>query len=177
MSKVKKKFMARGADVSARTAVAGPKPPDKRLPFTTVTTLKAAIIIAILGVVVFFSGLSGQFLGDDSTQIVNNIPVHSVTNIGTYFNGSTFYDGQAKLGGVYYRPLMTTTFSVLYALFGANPFSFHLVQLLLHILCAFVLFLVLRYFLWSSTSLALALVFLLHPITSQAVFSIACTQS
>src|SRR5437867_1742930 len=61
------------AAVSAQTAVAGPKPRDKRLlRFTTVTTLKAAFIIAVLGVVVFFSGLSSPFLGDDWAQIVNN---------------------------------------------------------------------------------------------------------
>ncbi len=135
-------------------------------------TIKAALLIAAIGVAVYFSGLSGQFLGDDTTQIINNVPVHSIANIATFFSGGTSYNGQIKLSGVYYRPLMTTTFSLLYTLFGPNPVWFHLLQLLLHILCAFVLFLVLRYFLRPTTSLILALVFLVHPINSQAVFSI-----
>src|SRR4051812_6468548 len=71
------------------------------------TDLRTAILMAVTGITVFFSGLKSPFMGDDMSQIVNNIPVHSIANIGTFFNGSTFFTGTGQpLTGFYYRPLM-----------------------------------------------------------------------
>ncbi len=109
---------------------------------TRITSFKAALIIAILGVVVFSTGLTNQFAGDDQGQIVDNVAVHSITNVPAFFQGSTFYNGSGQvLTGKYYRPLMTTVFSLLYTLFGPQPVAFHLLQLLLHMLGTFILFL------------------------------------
>src|SRR6266550_635536 len=97
------------------------------------TAWQAAIIIAVIGFAVFFTGLKNPFIGDDIDQIVDSIPVHSIANLPLFFEGSTFYMGQglAPLGGVYYRPLMITVFSLIYTLFGPHPVFFHLFQLTL----------------------------------------------
>jgi len=139
---------------------------------------QAALIIVLIGFAVFFTGLTNQFQGDDSLQIISNIPVHSITNIKLFFEGGTFYNGQglAPLAGIYYRPLMMTVFSLIYTIFGAKVVVFHLVQLLLWIACAFVLYLFLRYSFKPILALLLALIFLVHPLNSQAVFSIPYTQ-
>jgi tetratricopeptide (TPR) repeat protein len=139
-----------------------------------ITSRQAAFIIAILGFAVFFTGLHNPFMGDDSIQIVNNVPVHSITNMRLFFEGGTFYNGHglAPLGGVYYRPLMTTVFSLLYTLFGAHPIAFHLFQLLLCIGSAIILYLFFRFSFKPALALLLSLVFLLHPIDSQVVFAI-----
>src|ERR1700712_2070879 len=91
----------------------------------------AIFAIALVGVVAYWSGLTNPFLGDDFSQIVNNIPVHSLSNISQFFSGSTFYSGMpdAPLRGIYYRPLMTTVFSAIYAIFGANVVAYHILQL------------------------------------------------
>jgi hypothetical protein len=143
-----------------------------------ITNWQAALIIAILGFTVFSTGLVNQFWNDDITQIVNSLPVHSITNIRLFFEGGTFYNGHGlvPLSGVYYRPLMITVFSLLYTLFGAHPIAFHLFQLSLCIGSAIVLYLFFRYSFKAPLALFLSLVFLLHPIDSQGVFTIASMQ-
>jgi tetratricopeptide (TPR) repeat protein len=136
---------------------------------------QAACIIAIIGLSVFSTGLNNPFQGDDQYQIVNNVPVHSIKNIPQLFNASTFYNGQ-KLTGVYYRPLMSTVFSIIYTVFGAHPLAFHIVQLALYLSSAFVLYLVFKHFLKPVMALPLALIYLVHPLNSQVVYSIPTMQ-
>lgn len=117
-------------------------------------------------------------MGDDISQIVENLPVHSLGNIQLFFQGGTFYTGGglSPLAGTYYRPLMTVIFSAIYSVFGDNPTAFHAVQLLLYITVGFMLFLVLRKFFSQSLSLFLSLIYFIHPINSQMVYSIASMQ-
>jgi hypothetical protein len=136
---------------------------------------QGACICAVVGLAVFFTGLNNQFQNDDAYQIVNNVPVHSITNIVQFFEHSTFYNGQ-KLTGVYYRPLMSAMFSLIYTLFGAHPLPYHLVQLALYISSSFILYLVLKYFIKPILALFLALTFLVHPLNSQVVYSIPTMQ-
>lgn len=136
---------------------------------------QVAGIFIVIGVAVFFSGLNNPFQGDDSYQIVNNPPVHSIKNIGLFFQSSTFYNGE-KLTGVYYRPMMATVDSFIYTLFGPSPVAFHIVQLALYIASAFLLYLVFKHFFRQLLALALALIFLVHPLNSQVVYSIPTMQ-
>jgi hypothetical protein len=138
----------------------------------------AATIISIIGIIVYFSNLRNPFQGDDYGQIVDNVPVHSIKHIGLFFQGGTFYNGQglAHLGGQYYRPLMMTMFSLLYSLFGAHSFYFHLLQLAVSVGSSVLLYLFFRYSFSSSVSLILAIIFLIHPIDSQTVIAIPSLQ-
>lgn len=140
-----------------------------------IKTWQVACIIAVLGFGFFFSGLSGGFQGDDSDQIINNKAVHSIANIGLFFKSSTFWNGETLVGD-FYRPTMTTTYSLVYTFFGANPIAYHVVQLIIYMACAFILFLFLKKFFNSATALLISLVFLVHPINSQVVFSIPSIQ-
>jgi hypothetical protein len=134
-----------------------------------------AYIFAAVGIVIFFTGLSGGFQGDDRYQIVNNTPVHSISHIAQFFGSGTFYNGQ-HLTGIYYRPLMSTVFSLIYTIYGAHPIVYHIVQLALFTASAFVLYLIFRKYISQAVSLFLALIFLIHPINSQAVFAIPSMQ-
>jgi hypothetical protein len=142
------------------------------------TSWQAAIIIAIIGFAVFFTGLNNPFQGDDINQIVTNVPVHSITHIRLFFEGGTFYNGGelTPLVGGYYRPLMTTAFSLVYTMFGAHQFYFHLLQLLLCIGSTIILYLFFRYSFRSVLALVLSLIFLLHPVNSQVVYAIPSMQ-
>lgn len=142
-----------------------------------VKTLRAwqvAALLLVLAFVCFWPGLSGGFQGDDSFQIVNNPPVHSL-NIGQLFGSGTFWDGQS-LGGAFYRPMMSTTFGIIYVLFGATPVAYHVVQLLLYTACAFVLYLFLKTLLRPGIALGASVLFLVHPVNTQVVYSIPCMQ-
>jgi tetratricopeptide (TPR) repeat protein len=135
---------------------------------------QVALIILIIGFAVFFTGLKNPFEGDDTLQIVNNPVIHSLSHVRLFFEGGTFYDGAGikPLIGSYYRPLATTLFSLLYTLFGLHPFYFHLVQILLCIISAYILYLIFRYSFKPVLAIFLSLVFLVHPIDSQVAFAI-----
>ena len=133
------------------------------------------LIFLVIGFAVFFSGLNGGFQGDDTDQIIKNEAVHSISNVGQFFRSSTFWNGETLVGD-FYRPTMTTTYSLIYTFFGANPTAFHVFQLILYISCAFILFLFLRSFFKPAIALFLSLIFLIHPINSQIVYSIPSMQ-
>lgn len=139
---------------------------------------QALLIIAVIGLVTFSSGFHNPFRGDDDLQIVQNIPVHSISNIGTFFTGSTFYsfDANDPLTGQFYRPLMTTAFSLIYTIFGAEPLYFHLLQALLMIGAAFFLYLILSFSVHKKFALLFSLIYLVHPLSSQIIFAIPSTQ-
>lgn len=141
----------------------------------TIKSWQVACVVAVLGFGFFYSGLSGGFQGDDNLQIVDNIPVHSLNNIGQFFESSTFWNGETLVGS-FYRPMMTTTFSFIYSIFGSNPTPFHVVQLVLYMACVFVLFLFMKTLLKPAAALLVALLFLVHPINSQAVYAIPSMQ-
>lgn len=136
---------------------------------------QVAIVILVVAFTVFFSGLNGGFQGDDTDQIIKNEAVHSISNIGLFFRASTFWNGETLVGD-FYRPTMTTTYSIVYTFFGANPIAYHVVQLLIYSACAFILFLFLKTLFKQSVAILLSLVFLVHPINSQIVFSIPSMQ-
>jgi tetratricopeptide (TPR) repeat protein len=139
---------------------------------------QAAILIAVVGSIVFFTGLKNPFIGDDQLQIVSSVPVHSITNLPLFFEGSTFYSGEphAPLRGIYYRPLMITVYSFVYTLFGPHTFYFHLLQLMFVIGSAIMLYLVFERLFNPLLAIVLALVFLVHPISSQVAFAIPTLQ-
>jgi hypothetical protein len=145
---------------------------------SAIAVWQASLIIGLCGLAFFSSGLTSPFQGDDLLQIVHNPYVHSIKNLPTFFNHSTFYglNSTGTLTGSYYRPLMTTVFSLLYSIFGLHPFYFHLFQLLVSTASAVLLYLVLRYSFKPPLALFLSLVFLIHPLDSNVVYMIPCMQ-
>lgn len=133
------------------------------------------LLIAVIGTLSFATGLRGKFMPDDTSQIANNPIAHSISNIGRLFTGSTYFNGTTLVGN-YYRPLMESTFSAIYTFFGANPMPFHILQLAVYIAAAILVFQFFRYRFNSSLALGLALIFLVHPMNSQVVFSISALQ-
>src|SRR5258706_2566909 len=134
-----------------------------------------AIIICI-GFLVFLNGLFNHFILDDPSQIVDNLNIHNVKNIPFFFTGGTFFNGGGAQIGAYYRPLVSTFFAIIYSFFGNNYVAFHSFQLIFHIANACILFLLFRSFFERRLSLVLSLIFLVHPLNSEAVYYISSTQ-
>lgn len=145
--------------------------------FVPFTTGKAISFIIILGFVVYINLLSNGFAGDDHGQILDNPLIHSLSNFPSFFKGSTlFLTGVDQSVGLYYRPLMSTIFSLIYSVSGPTPFLFHLTQLCLHITnCILILLLFKRHF-KLVISFILSLIFLMHPINNEAVVYISNMQ-
>ena len=134
------------------------------------------VVLFVVGFLIYANSFANGFFADDYYQIVDNPFIHSLENIPRFFTGSTFYTGGEELSGNYYKPILTTTFSFLYAIFGMNPSGYHIFQVFLHILNAtLVYFLCVQYF-KKFTSFFLALLFLTHPINNEVVVYIANLQ-
>lgn len=124
----------------------------------------------LVAFIVFGNSLFNNFISDDKVYILNN-PETLNLNILSSFEPNLFNNsGQ-------YRPIPSFYFSLLYHIFGANPFPYHLLQIFLHITSTFFLFILFRKFLATSLALALSLIFLIHPLQVESVSYIAQTAS
>ncbi len=150
---------------------------DFRQLFQLLKTRKAVWILVIAGIVIHFNGLFGNFIGDDKVQVQYNYIIQSLSHVPQFFTGSTIVPTSgANLVGPYYRPIMSLSYAVLYSLFGATPFYFHAFQLVLHIINGILIFFLFKKFLKERIALFLSLLFLVHPINSEAVAYIADLQ-
>lgn len=127
------------------------------------------------GVIVYIQTIFNGFVMDDQGLIINNKSVHSISNLFNFFRGSIF-DYGGNLGGIYYRPMMTTYFSIIYTFFGGFPFFYHFVQLILHIANSILLFGLMQNFTKKWSAFFLSLIFLIHPIQVETVSYIAAIQ-
>ncbi|MEK9130191.1 MAG: hypothetical protein AAB526_02240 [Patescibacteria group bacterium] len=139
--------------------------------------IKNILIIIVLGFLIYGFSLSNNFVWDDEEQIINNQAIHSIANFPKFFQGSTFNSGGSNsLTGLYYKPLMTSGFSIIYSLFGPNPFFFHLLSLIFHIGNSILIFLIFLRFFPNPIALFCSLIFLIHPINTEAVVYISSLQ-
>jgi hypothetical protein len=138
--------------------------------FSPLTTLKAIHIIVLVGIIVFGNALFNDFVANDKDFILLDPQTHYVNLAVTFGENSFNWDGQ-------YRPLQPTYFSILYSLFGATPFPYHVLQILLHIIATILLYILFRKFLSAGIALFSALVFLIHPMQVESVSYIAQTAS
>ena len=136
------------------------------------------LIIIITALVVFGHSLFNDFVWDDEEQVVNNIAIQKVSNIPSFFFGSTFNSGGATmLSGLYYKPLLTTTYTLIYSLFKLRPLFYHAVQILIHVVNTYLLFkLYLETTKNKTPALLASLIFLIHPFNVESVVYIAGLQ-
>lgn len=104
---------------------------------------------------------------DDNTLILENYPIISnIANIDTIFSSDVFL----SVSKSYYRPLLNLSFMGDTFVGGKLPVIFHLSNIFLHILAVILIF---RLFLkWQGSRIlafCMALLFLVHPVLTQAV--------
>ncbi len=127
-----------------------------------------------IGFFIYFFNLHNGLFWDDEDWILNNATVHALnwTNIKFWFTNNTL--AGIGLKSNYYRPFLFFTFAINYVLSGVKPFGYHLVNNLLHIANAILLFVVLKkLFKKESFAFLVALIFLIHPLQTEAITYIA----
>lgn len=135
---------------------------------------KAFLLFIVLGFTTYGLSLQNEFVFDDEEQVVNNVAIHDISNIPSFFFSSTMNQGgSAKMGGIYYKPLMTTAYALIWSLSGNDPMLFHIFQVAVHSTNAFLIFLLFINFAPFWPSLLLALLFLLHPQNTENAVYIA----
>ena len=151
------------------------------------------LAIIIVGVGVYFFNLQNPLFWDDDDWIINNTFVHDITwdNIKFWFAHNTL--AGVGLPSNYYRPFLFFTFALNWVISGAEPFIWHLTSNIIHIANAVLVFLLLEKALadgrpWiheggprgflklnpgALTAFLTALIFVIHPLNTEAVTYIA----
>ena len=136
--------------------------------------LRYSLIIAVCVVLAYANTFCVPFIFDDQINIVEN---SSIRNLSSVYQMLAPPFGMGVSG----RPVINFTLALNYAISGENPWSYHLLNLLIHLSAALCLFgIVRRTFLsdrlkgrygGAATPLAFgcALLWALHPLQTQAV--------
>jgi hypothetical protein len=126
----------------------------------TINKIPSFLLIAGLftvAVLIYTNSLSGDFIIDDQTGIVQNIPLHDLKG----------YLSQVRVRvGLFYE----LSRAILWHFVGAKPFYYHLFNVFTHAICSSLLF-ILCLVIFKDKALAFiaGLIFALHPIHTEAV--------
>lgn len=88
------------------------------------------ILIGIAAFIVYANALANDFVFDDESVVLGDKSITTLSNIPSYFTGQ---EGFHKVIGRYFRPVVSTTYAVDYALYGLKPFGFHLTNVIIHV--------------------------------------------
>lgn len=98
------------------------------------------IIIVLAALLPYLSSLRGKFTLDDWALIVYDPLVHSLSNITKAFQTDFLHGNLGDTIGFYYRPLSTVSFQLDYALWGANPLAFRVMNVLMNLAVVLLVF-------------------------------------
>ena len=141
--------------------------------------LFAAVLIMAAGAAAYWNSLNGAFIWDDETAILTNQTIRHLWPL----PGPLAPPAETPVAG---RPVVNLSLAVNYALGGVDTYGYHLWNIGVHLICALVLFGIVRRTLdrvggrlgtnpGSSLSpsmgpaLAAALIWLLHPLQTEVV--------
>ncbi len=117
------------------------------------------VILAALAILAHGYALTCGWIWDDDSYITQNPLIQSPDTFFTIWNPSSFLQ---------YYPLVLSGFWVEHAAFGLQPFSFHLINVLLHAASAVLLFRLLRA-IAVPHAFWIAALFAVHPMTVESV--------
>jgi protein O-mannosyl-transferase len=148
-------------------------PSGRRFTLAFVGVLAAAIAIA------YSNSFNVGFQFDDWHTLQKNPAIRSLANIPRYFvDASTLTVLRENVDA---RPFLVVTYAVNYAISGLRPWSWHLVNLFIHLAAAMLVFFIVRDFLWWPPSergpngegrlpaAAAALIFAVAPLNHEAI--------
>lgn len=132
------------------------------------TQLISVFLIALVGLSLYVNSLGGEFIYDDIPLVRDNAHIKILSNIKIILTrdiaagaGVTYY---------FYRPLQIFTYALDYSLWKLNPLGYHLTNILIHILVALCIYwLVSILFAGNTLPLLTSLLFVAHPVNTEAV--------
>ncbi|HEY2775245.1 MAG TPA: tetratricopeptide repeat protein [Candidatus Binatia bacterium] len=138
----------------------------------------AALLLCGLAVA-YWGSFGVGFYFDDAYGISGNPAIRSVSNIPSFFSDP--FTLTTVRENVDLRPVLVTTYALNYAVSGNDPWSYHALNLVLHLIAALLVFVLVRDYLWwpentrgpdgaaRLPAAAAALFFALAPINNQAL--------
>ncbi|MDO8496046.1 MAG: tetratricopeptide repeat protein [bacterium] len=134
---------------------------------------KDFILVAVLALIISFTlfgnGIGGDFVFDDTIVIVGNPLIGDSSKFFEIFT-TPYFAYQPRPG--LYRPLTIASYSLNTLIFGFSPVSFHVVNIFLHALVSYLIFVLFYKLSGKLTAYAGFLFFIFLPIHIEAVASI-----
>ncbi|MBN1187431.1 MAG: tetratricopeptide repeat protein [Bacteroidales bacterium] len=134
--------------------------------------LSKFLIITILVLTAYLPTFSGDFILDDKALVKNNQFIRDSHTLLTYFSQEDGVSHENDLGAYhsgYYRPLINITYRLDYLLWGMDARGFRTTNLILHLICCFILMYFFSLFLEKNVAFWAAVIFALHPVNTEAV--------
>ena len=140
--------------------------------------LVGGLLFLLLGIGVYYNTFDHEFHLDSTWGLKENHAVRGLSNIPSYFKDP--FTLTSLRANADYRPILQITYALNYAISEYNMWSWHLTQILLHVLNALFIVLLARKFLpylidnnntkWQQAiPWIIGLLFLLHPTASGVV--------
>jgi protein O-mannosyl-transferase len=128
------------------------------------------LLLAAVALATYWNALDAPFVWDDNVAIATNNSIHDIV-------GSLNPPIETPVAG---RPVVNLSFALNYAYGGLDPRGYHVVNLAIHIVCALLLFAVVRRTLarqrpaaadarLDAIALASALLWMVHPLLSETI--------
>jgi len=131
-----------------------------------------AVLVFLFTSLVYFNTLNNDFIWDDEYLILNNSQIKSFSHILNVFRTYVGYGSENV--NTFYRPMQELSNMVDYFLWARDPKGFHLTNLLLHAVCAVLVFIFVFYLCGNApVSFLTGLFYGIHPIHTEAVAYIA----
>ncbi|MDA1264844.1 MAG: tetratricopeptide repeat protein, partial [Planctomycetota bacterium] len=133
--------------------------------------LGLGLVLALVGLAVYWPALSAEFVYDDHGLVEGNARIATVgTALQSFFEPLWGQGAGAVIDNMFWRPLTVLTLAVEKALFGLKPERFHQVSLLLHLLASWAAWrLATRLLRCPTTGWLAALLFAAHPVHVESV--------
>jgi len=146
----------------------------KPISFAQLNLAQIFCVFLLSGLIAYSNAINHPFVHDDVVFIAQN-PTISQFNVKEIFQPKKTAGPAAELVNIYYRPLMELVYRLEYRLFGQQAPAYHLFNIVLHSLNAFLLYLLLLKIFPTRHNLNFltALVFLAHPVQTEAVACIS----
>ncbi len=134
-----------------------------------ISYIKVVFLITAIALIVYSNSFGNQFVWDDKYEVEQNSFIRDWRFLPEIFTTDLLHFAPIFKSN-HYRPLQTLSYMLDYSLWRLNPAGFHLSNLFLHILNAILIFFLLNRILKDrSIALITSLLFIVHPIHTEAV--------
>jgi len=131
----------------------------------------AYLTLVVIAFAIYANGLHSGFVWDDYSLILRSERVRALRSVPRFFVEGFFPEGRPGISAGYYRPLVSASFAVDYAIGGPKrPWVFHLTNLLIYCACVAAVYALYRRLIssWVAAWLG-ALLFACHAIHTESV--------
>jgi hypothetical protein len=118
--------------------------------------------------VVYANSIDNPFIWDDNVFIKNNPTIKDIQYFPHIFTKNLLEHNPIK--GDFYRPVQGLSLMIDYFFWGSNPVGYHITNFLLHLLCALLVYFLVNDIIRNQlASFFTGLLFLIHPVQTEAV--------